>query len=56
MKKFVLALTAAAAFTAPALAADLAPRYKAAPVAVAPVASWTGCWISGGGGYHRFGR
>jgi outer membrane immunogenic protein len=52
MKKFVLALTAAAAFTAPALAADLAPRYaKAAPVAVAAT-PWTGCWISGGGGYQ----
>lgn len=51
MKKLVLALTAAAAFSAPAFAADMAPRYAKAPVAVAPAVSWTGCWISGGGGY-----
>ena len=51
MKKLVLALTAMAALTAPALAADMAPRYAKAPVAVAPAVSWTGCWISGGGGY-----
>lgn len=50
MKRLVLALTAAAAFTAPALAADMAPRYAKAPVAVAPVTSWTGCYIGGGGG------
>ena len=51
MKKLVLALTAAAAFTAPALAADMAPRtYSKAPPPVA-VASWTGCYIAGGGGY-----
>ena len=51
MKKFALALTAVAALTAPALAADMAPRYvKAAPAPVA-VVSWTGCYIAGGGGY-----
>src|SRR5882757_2806343 len=52
MKKLVLALTAVAAFSAPALAADLAPRpyAKAAPLPVA-VANWTGCYIAGGGGY-----
>lgn len=50
MKKFVLALTAVAAFAAPALAADMAPRTytKAAPVIAAP--SWTGFYIFGGGG------
>ena len=52
MKRLVVALTAIAAFTAPALAADMAPRYaKAAPVAVAYAPSWTGCYIAGGGGY-----
>jgi outer membrane immunogenic protein len=51
MKKLVLALSAVAALTAPALAADMAPRYtKAPPPVVAPVASWTGCYIGGGGG------
>ncbi|MBN8987508.1 MAG: porin family protein [Rhizobiales bacterium] len=52
MKKLVLALAAVAAFAAPALAADMAPRYAKAP-AVAPVAvaNWTGCYIGGGGGY-----
>jgi outer membrane immunogenic protein len=53
MKKLVLALSAVAAFTGSAIAADLParPYTKAAPVAVAPVPSWTGCYIGGGGGY-----
>jgi outer membrane immunogenic protein len=51
MKKLVLALTALAAFTGSAMAADMAPHaYKApAPVAVAP--SWTGFYLFGGFGY-----
>jgi outer membrane immunogenic protein len=50
MKKVLLALTAVAAFSGSALAADLAPRTytKAPPMAVAP--SWTGFYIFGGGG------
>jgi len=52
MKRLVVALTAIAAFTAPALAADMAPRtYSKAPPPVVAAVSWTGCWISGGGGY-----
>lgn len=52
MKKIVLALTAFAAFSAPALAADMAARpYTKAPTPMAAVASWTGLWISGGFGY-----
>ena len=51
MKKLVLALTAVAALTAPALAADMAPRYAKAPAPVVSAVSWTGCWVSGGGGY-----
>lgn len=52
MKKMLLALTAAAAFTGSAFAADLPARMpmKAAPPPV-PVASWTGCYVGGGGGY-----
>ena len=52
MKKIALALTALAALTGTASAADLAarPYTKAAPMPVA-VASWTGCYIGGGGGY-----
>jgi len=51
MKKIVLALTTVAAFTAPALAADLGARpYTKAPVPVAPVYNWTGFYIFGGGG------
>jgi outer membrane immunogenic protein len=51
MKKIALAFAALAAFTGSALAADMAARpYTKAPV-MAPVMSWTGCWISGGGGY-----
>ena len=43
MKRLVVALTALAAFTAPALAADMAARrrYAGCPGAYAP--SWTGC-------------
>jgi len=55
MKKFVLALTTLAAFTGSALAADMAPRtYSKAPEPVAPVASWTGCFVGAGGGGGMF--
>jgi outer membrane immunogenic protein len=51
MKKIVIALTAMAALTGTASAADLAARpYTKAPVVVAPVANWTGCYVGGGGG------
>src|SRR5437879_9896019 len=51
MKKLVLALTAAAAFTGSASAADLAARpYTKAPAPVAPAYNWTGFYIFGGGG------
>jgi outer membrane immunogenic protein len=50
MKKFLLALTAVAAMTGSASAADLAARpYVKAP-APAPVANWTGFYVFGGGG------
>src|ERR1700744_5569809 len=50
MKKLLLALSAVAAMTGSAYAADLAPRTytKAPPPVVAP--SWTGFYIFGGGG------
>jgi outer membrane immunogenic protein len=52
MKKLVLALTAVAAFTGSAFAADLPARtYSKAPVMAAPLPTWTGFWISGGFGY-----
>lgn len=52
MKKLALALAATAAFAGQAIAADMPARMpvKAAPV-VAPVANWTGCYVSGGIGY-----
>ena len=50
MKKLVLALTAVAAFTGSASAADLGARPYKAPVAVAPAYNWTGFYIFGGGG------
>src|SRR5260370_11675294 len=49
MKKLAIALTTIAAFTAPAVAADMpvrAPVYQP-PV---PVYNWTGFYIFGGGG------
>ncbi|WGD48774.1 porin family protein [Bradyrhizobium sp. CB1650] len=50
MKKILLALTAVAAMTGSASAADLAARpYVKAP-APAPVANWTGFYVFGGGG------
>jgi outer membrane immunogenic protein len=52
MKKIAITLTALAAFTGSAMAADMAPRYTKAPIAApVAVASWTGCYIGGGGGY-----
>jgi outer membrane immunogenic protein len=50
MKKLLLALTAAAAFSGSAFAADLPARTytKAAPPIMAP--SWTGFYIFGGVG------
>jgi outer membrane immunogenic protein len=51
MKKLVLALTAIAAFSGSALAADLPARtYTKAPVVIPPAPSWTGFYIFGGGG------
>jgi outer membrane immunogenic protein len=50
MKKLMLALTAAAAFTGSAVAADLPARYTKAPAPVAPAYNWTGFYIFGGGG------
>ncbi len=51
MKKLVLALTAIAAFSGTALAADLPARtYSKAPVVMPPAPSWTGFYLFGGGG------
>jgi outer membrane immunogenic protein len=51
MKKLVLALTAVAALTGSALAADLPARtYTKAPVMPEPVYNWTGFYIFGGAG------
>jgi outer membrane immunogenic protein len=51
MKKLVLALTAVAALTGSASAADLGARpYSKAPAPVAPAYNWTGFYVFGGGG------
>jgi outer membrane immunogenic protein len=51
MKKLVLALSAIAAFTGSAVAADLPARtYTKAPAVVEPTQSWTGFYIFGGAG------
>jgi outer membrane immunogenic protein len=52
MKRLVLALTAVAAFSGSALAADLpaAPAYTKAPAMVAPIYNWTGFYLFGGAG------
>src|SRR5437879_196615 len=54
MKKLVLALSALAAFTGSAIAADLPARTYKAPPPPAPVYNWTGFYIFGGGGYGMF--
>ncbi|HEX3114184.1 MAG TPA: outer membrane beta-barrel protein [Bradyrhizobium sp.] len=51
MKKLVLALSAVAAFSAPALAADMAAKAPLRPAPVAYAPSWTGCYVGGGWGY-----
>jgi outer membrane immunogenic protein len=54
MKKLAITLSALAALTGSAFAADMAPApapYAKAPVMVAPVANWTGCYIGAGWGY-----
>jgi outer membrane immunogenic protein len=55
MHRWLLGTAAALATAGPALAADLkaAPPVKAPP-AVAIVYNWTGCYVSGGGGYGLF--
>lgn len=51
MKKLLLALTAAVAFSGSALAADLPARvYTKAPPPVAPTWNWTGFYVFGGAG------
>jgi outer membrane immunogenic protein len=51
MKKIAIALTAMAALTGSAVAADMAPRaYTKAPAPVVAGPNWTGCYVGGGGG------
>src|SRR6478735_8714528 len=50
MKKIILALTAIAALTRSASAADMGRPYSKAPVAMAPAYSWTGFFLFGGFG------
>jgi outer membrane immunogenic protein len=51
MKNLALVLAAFGLGTVAASAADMPPRYAKAPVAVAPVATWTGCYIGVNAGY-----
>jgi outer membrane immunogenic protein len=50
MKKILVALTAVAALTGSASAADMGRPYTKAPIAVAPAYNWTGLYIFGGAG------
>ena len=50
MKKLAIAVTAIAALSGQAFAADMAMKARPGPVPV-PVANWTGCYVSGGIGY-----
>jgi outer membrane immunogenic protein len=52
MKKLLMAVTALAALSSAAVAADIPVRAPVkAPAAVMPTFSWTGCYIGAGGGY-----
>jgi outer membrane immunogenic protein len=51
MKNLALALAALGLGTVAASAADMPGRYAKAPVAAAPVANWTGCYIGVNAGY-----
>ena len=51
MRKLILALSAVAAFTGSAVAADLPAKAPMMAPVVAPVPTWTGFWISGGFGF-----
>jgi outer membrane immunogenic protein len=51
MKNLALALAALGLGTVAASAADMPGRYAKAPVAAAPVATWTGCYIGVNAGY-----
>lgn len=55
MKKLLVSMAITASFAGSAFAADL-PRKAAPPLMPAPVvaASWTGCYIGGGGGYGMY--
>jgi outer membrane immunogenic protein len=51
MKKFLLSGLAFGTFAMPAIAADMAPYYKAAP---APICAWCGWYVGVNAGYHWF--
>src|SRR5256885_2538817 len=53
MKKLALAVSAVAAFTGQALAADM-PVKAVRPAPVVAAVSWTGCYVGGGGGYGMY--
>lgn len=53
MKKLALAVTAIAALSGQAFAADMAVKARPAPLPP-PVYNWTGCYLSGGGGYGMY--
>jgi outer membrane immunogenic protein len=54
MRKAILALVAGTAFTGSALAADMAVKSPRIAPPPPPVASFTGCWLSGGVGYGLY--
>jgi outer membrane immunogenic protein len=49
--RFAICAAAISLLCAPALAADMAPRYTKAPVAAAEVYNWTGFYVGANGGY-----
>jgi outer membrane immunogenic protein len=55
MKKLAIAITAVAAFTGSAVAADLPVKARyIAPAPVVTAYNWTGCYVGAGGGYGMY--
>ena len=54
MKKLAIAITAVAAFTGSAVAADMPVRARPYAPPVVTAYNWTGCYVGAGGGYGMY--
>ena len=54
MKKLAIAITAVAAFTGSAIAADMPVKARPYAPPVVTAYNWTGCYVGAGGGYGMY--